>query len=167
MYIVKIVSTRWRAIGASATKARLSHESPIIVTVSDAPSAGLAVRAVAKRFGSTEALRGVDFDVAPGEIVGLMGANGAGKSTLANILAGVVLPDRGTVTLDGRPFAPRTPREAISGGIVASHQEPDRAGSPGLTVADALVLDRLADGRSGWFVSTSSIRRAARTIVDR
>jgi ABC-type branched-subunit amino acid transport system ATPase component len=51
-------------------------------------SAGLVVRGVSKRFGSTQALDRVDFVASAGEIVGLMGANGAGKSTLVNILCG-------------------------------------------------------------------------------
>ena len=122
---------------------------------------------MSKRFGSTQALRGVDFEVAPGEVVGLMGANGAGKSTLVNVLVGAVRPDEGVMTVDGRPYAPASPREAIAAGIVAIHQATDRAGAPGLTVAETLLLDRFADGRSGFFVSPRSIRRRAAAIAER
>jgi simple sugar transport system ATP-binding protein len=128
---------------------------------------GLVVRATSKRFGSTEALVNVDFSVASGEIVGLMGANGAGKSTLVNILSGVIQPDSGTIELDGERFRPQSPREAIARGVVAIHQATERAGVPGLTVADALVLDRLADGRSGFLVSRGTIRRQAQGIVEK
>jgi simple sugar transport system ATP-binding protein len=131
-----------------------------------APS-GVAVRGVSKRFGSTQALRAVDFEVAPGEVVGLMGANGAGKSTLVNVLVGVVQPDEGVMTVDGRAYAPASPREAIGAGIVAIHQATDRAGAPGLTVAETLLLDRFADGRSGFFVSPASIQRRAAAIAER
>ena len=66
----------------------------------------LAVRGVAKRFGGTEALRGVDFTVLPGEIHALLGANGAGKSTLIKILAGVYPMDSGSIALAGSPLGP-------------------------------------------------------------
>jgi simple sugar transport system ATP-binding protein len=130
-------------------------------------ASGVAVRGVSKRFGSTQALRAVDFEVAPGEIVGLIGANGAGMSTLVNVLVGAVRPNEGAITLDGRSYAPASPREAIGAGVVAIHQATDRAGAPGLTVAETLLLDRFADGRSGFFVSPASIRRRAAAIAGR
>lgn len=54
-----------------------------------------------KRFGSTEALRGIDFEVKRGEVLAVMGPSGSGKSTLIHCLAGVLAPDEGTVTLAG------------------------------------------------------------------
>lgn len=57
-----------------------------------------------KRFGQTEALRGVDFELASGEIVAVMGPSGSGKSTLLHCLAGILTPDAGSVTFDGRPI---------------------------------------------------------------
>jgi simple sugar transport system ATP-binding protein len=130
-------------------------------------SAGLVVRGVSKRFGSTQALDRVDFVASAGEIVGLMGANGAGKSTLVNIVCGASQPDSGAISLAGRSFRPASPRDAIAAGVVAIHQATDRAGAPGLTVADALLLDRFADARSGFFVSPASIRRQASDIAER
>ncbi len=58
---------------------------------------------IAKAFGGTQALRGVSFRVARGEIVALLGENGAGKSTLIKILSGVHKADSGAITLDGAP----------------------------------------------------------------
>ena len=55
-----------------------------------------------KRFGQTEALRGIDFALDVGEIVAVMGPSGSGKSTLLHCLAGILPPDDGTVTFDGR-----------------------------------------------------------------
>ena len=55
-----------------------------------------------KRFGLTEALRGIDVAVAPGEVVAVMGPSGSGKSTLLHVLAGILLPDDGAVTFAGR-----------------------------------------------------------------
>jgi len=127
----------------------------------------LRARSIARRFGSTQALASLDFEISGGEIVGLMGANGAGKSTFVNILAGALSPDSGEVALDGRPYRPQTPSEAIGAGVVAIHQATERAGAPGLSVAEALLLDRFADGRSGFFVSPRAIRRQASSIAQR
>jgi ABC-2 type transport system ATP-binding protein len=64
-------------------------------------AAALAVRGLAKRYGSIEALRGVDLEVAEGELVGLLGPNGAGKSTLTKIACGLVRPSSGRVEVSG------------------------------------------------------------------
>lgn len=62
----------------------------------------LVARDLRKRFGVTEALRGIDFELAPGEIVAVMGPSGSGKSTLLHCLAGILAPDGGTIEFDGR-----------------------------------------------------------------
>ena len=77
----------------------------------------LSMRAIAKRFGATQALRGVDLDVRAGEVMALIGENGAGKSTLTKILAGALLPDAGEVAFAGAPFRSRSPHEARAAGI--------------------------------------------------
>lgn len=80
----------------------------------------LSARDVHVSFGPTAALRGIDLDVAAGEVLAVMGPSGSGKSTLLHALAGVVRPDRGTVVLSG----------SGSGGtdvVVSDLSEPDRA----------------------------------------
>lgn len=67
----------------------------------------LTIQNVSKRYGSLLALDGVCLEVASGEIFGLLGPNGAGKSTLMSLVAGLRAPDAGTLSLDGRPLAPR------------------------------------------------------------
>lgn len=63
---------------------------------------GLEVFEVSKRFGSAQILRGVSLESPPGRITALIGQNGAGKSTLFKIVMGLIKPDSGRVTLDGR-----------------------------------------------------------------
>ena len=60
------------------------------------------VRQIVRRFGRRTALDGVSFDVAPGEVVGVLGANGAGKTTLMRVLAAYLQPESGDVMFDGR-----------------------------------------------------------------
>ena len=66
------------------------------------PDALLTARDVHKTFGPTTALQGASVQVAPGEILAIMGPSGSGKSTLLHCLAGVFAPDRGEVWFDGR-----------------------------------------------------------------
>lgn len=81
----------------------------------------LELSGVFKSFGGVKALRGVDLQVATGEIVGIVGGNGAGKSTLMKLAAGVYSPDRGSVTIDGR--TPKSPADAIRLGVSLVRQE--------------------------------------------
>ncbi|MEM4919408.1 MAG: ATP-binding cassette domain-containing protein [Thermofilaceae archaeon] len=76
-----------------------------------------------KWFGAVHALRGVDFTVMPGEIVGLIGDNGAGKSTLIKILAGVYPPDKGKIKLNGHEVRFKSPKDAQNHGIATVYQE--------------------------------------------
>ncbi len=70
-----------------------------------------------KRFGSVTALDGVDLRVEPGEIHALVGENGAGKTTLMKALYGAQPLDSGTISLFGKPYAPRSSKEAIAAGV--------------------------------------------------
>ncbi len=76
-------------------------------------TSALAVRGLAKRYGSVDALVGVDLDVGEGELVGLLGPNGAGKSTLVKIACGLVRPSRGTAEICGAPAGSREARRRI------------------------------------------------------
>lgn len=79
---------------------------------------------ISKRFGATVALDGVDFTAEPGEIHTVLGENGAGKTTLMNIIAGRLRPDRGYLSLDGRPLRAGSAPAAIAAGIALVHQSP-------------------------------------------
>jgi len=98
----------------------------------------LETKAVAKSYGSVVALRSVDLTVQPGEIHALLGANGAGKSTLVKILSGVIAPDSGTISVNGRSVTMRRPPEALKAGLATVYQDP--ALVPDLTIAQNLTL---------------------------
>lgn len=121
----------------------------------------LATRGVAKRFGSTLAVDGVDFVVAPGEVRALVGENGAGKSTLMRLLSGALRPDAGEILLDGRPFRPKSPFEARAEGVVMVYQELSLA--PHLTVAENLFLG-MEPARFGVLRRSEAEERASRAL---
>ncbi|BCP55562.1 Fe(3+) ions import ATP-binding protein FbpC [Kaistia sp. 32K] len=95
----------------------------------------LELRSVAKRYGSTEALAGIDLDLAPGSRTAIVGPSGSGKTTLLRVIAGFETPDQGRVVLDGEVLAdgPRSvPPHRRGIGIVAQ----DGALFPHLSIAD-------------------------------
>ena len=97
----------------------------------------LQLQGVSKRFGPTQALNRVDLDVRRGEIHALLGHNGAGKSTLIKTLAGVHVPDEGSILLDGKPLRCERPADALAAGIAVVYQELSLFGS--LSVAENIV----------------------------
>jgi len=101
----------------------------------------LELRAIRKRFGGVEALKGVDLALEAGEVHALVGENGAGKSTLMKVLSGALQPDGGEVWLEGRPLRVRGVGEARRAGVVMVYQELTLV--PDLSVAENLLLGRL------------------------
>jgi ribose transport system ATP-binding protein len=83
----------------------------------------LEVNGLRKHFGGVQALKGVDLQIHAGQVHGLVGANGAGKSTLIRILAGVTIPDAGTILLDKQPVVITNPQQAAHLGLSFIHQE--------------------------------------------
>jgi ABC-2 type transport system ATP-binding protein len=104
----------------------------------------LEVAALAKRYGATHALRGVDLVVGEGELVGLLGPNGAGKSTLVKSACGLVRPTSGTVSVCGAPAGSPPARRAL--GYLA-----ELFRFPGWASADELLVlhQRLAGSGGG------------------
>lgn len=118
---------------------------------SAAPAPLLRLRGISKSYGAVRALQDIDFQVASGEVVGLVGDNGAGKSTLIRVMSGVGPPDKGEIWFDGRQVALNKPHDAVSLGIATVYQ--DLALCDNLNVAENLFLGREAvrKGPLGFF----------------
>ncbi len=101
----------------------------------------LSVAGVTKRFGGITANRGVSFDVAPGELVGIIGPNGAGKSTLFEIVSGFYRPDEGEVRLDGARLTGLSPDAICRLGVARTFQK--LRPFPGLSVLDNVTVGAL------------------------
>lgn len=117
---------------------------------------------VRKSFGATQALDGVDFEVAPGEVHALIGENGAGKSTLMKVLSGVHTPDNGRIEIDGCPYRPLSPLDARRGGVAMIYQE--LALAPHLSVAENVLLG-MEPSRRGWLQRSEARRRTQEALA--
>jgi rhamnose transport system ATP-binding protein len=93
---------------------------------------------VSKAFGGVRALRGVSFELLPGEVHALVGENGAGKSTLIKIVTGALQPDSGALEIGGEPVRDNDPLKARELGVAAIYQQP--ALFPDLTVAENIAV---------------------------
>ena len=121
--------------------------------MSDSPV--LELRGVSKRFGAVQALFEVDFHVAAGQVMALVGDNGAGKSTLIKCIAGIYPIDTGEVRFDGEPVRVHGPKDAARLGIEIVYQD--------LALADNLdVVGNMFLGRE----QTTSFRRLDETAME-
>jgi rhamnose transport system ATP-binding protein len=124
----------------------------------------LALREIEKSFGPIAVLKGVDFDVRPGEVHALMGENGAGKSTMIRIMSGAHQPSAGEVALDGNVVRFGQPRAAQAAGISVVHQE--LLLFPALTVAENIFLGH-APRTSIGLLDRRAMRERARALLVR
>ncbi|WP_262286780.1 sugar ABC transporter ATP-binding protein [Micromonospora sp. MA102] len=100
----------------------------------------LRLTGIDKRYGGVHALRGVDFELARGEVHALVGENGAGKSTLIKIVSGAETPDAGRIEINGETIATGSTTSALGAGIATVYQEPQLFGE--LTVAENVFIGR-------------------------
>ncbi|MFC3180806.1 sugar ABC transporter ATP-binding protein [Cypionkella sinensis] len=107
----------------------------------------LSARNIAKSYGNIHALKGVNFDIHPGQVTTLFGENGAGKSTLMKILSGVVQPTSGEIVLDGAPVSFANSTDARNQGISIIHQELSLATN--MNVRDNIFMGREIMTRAG------------------
>jgi branched-chain amino acid transport system ATP-binding protein len=108
----------------------------------------LSIEGVSKRFGSVTAVNNVSLEVEPGERVALLGPNGSGKTTLFNAVSGVLPPNNGKVTFDGRTVTGWSTHRLAHHGLVRTFQH--ASVFPGLTVQEsievAMTMTRRARG---------------------
>ena len=128
--------------------------------ISAAPA--LAMRGVSKRFGDLQALDAVDLEVAPGEVLALLGENGAGKTTLMRIASGLEARDAGTIEVGGLEVPLASPHEALEHRISMVHQHFLLVGN--LTVAENVVLGSRADVLP---VSKRQVEREVEEVAER
>ena len=116
----------------------------------------LELRGVSKSFGAVQALYQVDFHVAPGEVMALVGDNGAGKSTLIKCIAGIHPVDEGEIVFEGEPVTIHGPKDAAKLGVEVVYQD--------LALCDNLdVVQNMFLGRE----ETSSLRALDETTMER
>jgi simple sugar transport system ATP-binding protein len=120
----------------------------------------IRVEGITKRYGGIAALQSADFELFPGEIHALVRENGAGKSTLCKLIAGVIAPSEGRLSIDGQTVHLTAPKDAARYGISMVYQETSLV--PQLTVAQNMVL-----GRERAFNSVRKVRSAARQVLQR
>ena len=129
----------------------------------------LEARAIVKRFGHVEALRGADFAAFPGEVTALIGDNGAGKSTLVKILSGVNKATSGEIVVNGKTVAFNSPAEAHAAGIETVYQ--DLSVAPDLSPAANMFMgrERLMPGLLGklGFLNNTAMRHESLVAFDR
>jgi D-xylose transport system ATP-binding protein len=126
----------------------------------------LQLRGINKTFGAIQALRNVDLEVYPGEVVGLVGDNGAGKSTLIKIIAGVYTADDGEYIVDGKRVTVARPQDATRLGIETVYQ--DLALCDNLDVVANLFLGREeANGIPGFlrFIKQNDMERRTLDVL--
>lgn len=125
----------------------------------------VSISGVSKSFGGVDALKDVSFDIRPGVVHGLIGANGAGKSTLIRCLAGVGVPDAGTICVDGAEVSITNPDDATRLGLAFIHQEMSLI--PGWDVLRNMALGIAPPTHLGiidWRSTTERARSVARAL---
>lgn len=117
----------------------------------------LKVKGISKSYGKIVALSNVDFEIFPGEVVGLVGDNGAGKSSLIKILSGALVPDEGEIYLDGNPVVFHSPADSRELGVETVYQ--DLSLSPHLNIEENIFLGREMI-KKGWTRIFGSLDKA-------
>lgn len=121
----------------------------------------ISMKNIGKRFGAVQALDNANLEVACGTVHGLVGQNGAGKSTIIKVLAGIVIPDSGSIEIMGEPVGRLSPASVERLGVHFIHQ--DRLLVPTATIGEAVFLCH--EPRTGIFVSRRAMDRRAAELL--
>ena len=124
------------------------------------------MRGITMSFGANMVLRGVNLEINPAHVTALLGANGAGKSTLIKILSGVYTGNGGVIEIDGEPQTIDSPMTARRIGLQTVHQRIDDGVIPGLSIAENLLFEQIAQNEIGRVASLRSLLPKAREVAD-
>ncbi len=106
----------------------------------------LEIRGLEAGYGQVQILRGIDLDIAEGEIIAVLGSNGVGKSTLNNNICGLYKPFAGSIRFLGNDIIGQDPKDIVSGGLI---QVPEgRRIFPNLSVLENLEIGSYRRGKS-------------------
>jgi D-xylose transport system ATP-binding protein len=122
----------------------------------------LSLRGINKSFGAVHVLRGVDFDVHPGQVTALVGDNGAGKSTLIKCIAGIYEIDNGDYLFEGKKVSVSGPRDSTALGIEIVYQ--DLALCDNLDIVHNMYLGR--EVKQGITLNEAEMEISARKTLD-
>ncbi|WEK51545.1 MAG: ATP-binding cassette domain-containing protein [Candidatus Kaistia colombiensis] len=124
----------------------------------------VSLRNIVKQYGNHRALDGLDFEIRPNEVVGLLGDNGAGKSTLIRLLSGIAPPKSGIIESDGAPCELRSRADSAGIGIETIYQDIAMIGS--MSIYRNMFLGREITNRFG-FMDQAEMRRLTIDILRR
>ena len=128
----------------------------------------LSVRGLSRHFGGLQAVNAVDLEVPRGKLLALIGPNGAGKSTTVNLLAGVLQPTAGSITLDGRDLTGQPAHAVAEAGLVRTFQNGRLFKR--LSVMENVLVGAYARQTTGFWSSvarTTAFRQEEKALRDR
>jgi branched-chain amino acid transport system permease protein len=120
----------------------------------------LSLRGIVLSFGGVRAIDGLDLDVHPGQVHGLIGPNGSGKTTTLNVISGFYLPETGTLTLGEAPLPAGAPESRVRRGIARTYQTPRLIGEA--SVLQNVMVGATVDGRASFLEALLSLPRHRR-----
>jgi ABC-type sugar transport system ATPase subunit len=127
----------------------------------------MSLLGVGRDYGAVTAVREVDLDVYPGEVLAICGDNGAGKSSLIKMMSGAITPSRGRIVLGGAEVQLRSPHDALSRGLATIYQ--DLALAPRLSIAANVFMgaELMRGVRFLRVLDTAAMAQAARGYLAR
>jgi ABC-type branched-subunit amino acid transport system ATPase component len=125
-----------------------------------AAAGALTLNGVALSFGGVRALDGLDLEIPPAKVHGLIGPNGSGKTTALNVISGYYAPDAGQARLNGAALTPRAPQTRAGHRIARTFQTPRRIGAA--SVLQNVMIGGTIDGRGSFVESLLALPRHRR-----
>ena len=158
--IVAAVRPQWVRPHAIMHEQGSGADAITVTPHNDADVALLSVKQIVMQFGGLKALGGVDLDIRPGTIHGLIGPNGSGKSTMMNVLTGIYIPTSGTIAFGGRDLAGLKSPEIAAAGIARTFQNVQLFGE--LTLIENILVGLHHTYRTGLFAVAAATPGAFR-----